>query len=387
MSTFQQIVPVANKIIKKYDLCDNCLGRLFSKRLHLSSNKILGKKLYLHLRHEKKCYICRNLFDNLDHFLKLMLEKSSDYSFATFGVGAMIKPSLVDRDDFIRSQYKLKGIDSVKTDITKELGKLYSRKTKKILDPIDPEVTLTVNLKEGICELRSKSVTLSGRYLKPTRGFPQKQKPCDNCLGKGCRMCNFHGIAEFDSVEGAISKLLFKKFGGTTAKFTWIGGEDKSSLVLGSGRPFFVKIQNPFKRKARLPKVIDADSLKINNMKLVYNSPKRSLKFNSFIRVKVAAESQIDSKNLKKLKDLASNPVVMYDKSGKRSEKKIFDVKYTKSQADTFTLTIKAEGGLSIKRFVNGDDVTPSISKILNVPCVCKEFDFLDIELCDISKQ
>ena len=62
----------------------------------------------------------------------------------------------------------------------------------------------------------------------------------NNCSGKGCRICNFHGISEFDSVEGLYSpQFLFEKFGGSTAKFTWIGGEDKSSLVLGTGTTFF----------------------------------------------------------------------------------------------------------------------------------------------------
>ena len=58
-----------------------------------------------------------------------MITSSSEYSFSTFSVGALIKPSIMDRDDYIRSKYKLKGIDSVKTDVTKELGKLFSRKT------------------------------------------------------------------------------------------------------------------------------------------------------------------------------------------------------------------------------------------------------------------
>ena len=48
-----------------------------------------------------------------------MLDVSSNYSFSSFSVGAMIKPSIIDRDDYIRSKYKLKGIDSVKTDISK----------------------------------------------------------------------------------------------------------------------------------------------------------------------------------------------------------------------------------------------------------------------------
>ena len=59
-----------------------------------------------------------------------MLDASINYSYRTFSVGVMLKPSIVDRDDSIRSQYKLKGIDSIKTDITRELGKSFSRKTK-----------------------------------------------------------------------------------------------------------------------------------------------------------------------------------------------------------------------------------------------------------------
>ena len=378
MSNYQQIVPIANKITKKYNLCNHCLGRLFSKQLHLSSNKLLGKKL--NQNSTEKCYVCKNLFDNLNYFLKLILDKSADYSFKTFNIGVMIKPSIVDRDDFIRSQYKLKGIDSIKTDITKEIGKLYSKKTKKIIDHLDPNVTFTINFKEELCELRSKFIILSGRYVKSERGFSQKQKSCDNCSGKGCRVCNSHGISEYDSVEGVISKLLFQKFGGTTAKFTWIGGEDKSSLVLGTGRPFFVKIQNPHKRNIKLSNV-SIDSIKINHLKSVHESPKKPLKFNSVISVKISTESQIDSKILKKLKDLTITPVIVYEKSGKRSEKKIFDVKSKKNSKNLFTLIIRAEGGLPIKRFVIGDDITPGISTILDTHCECREFDFLEIEI------
>ena len=81
-------------------------------------------------------------------------------------------------------------------------------------------------------------------------------------------------------MEGVISKLFFKKFGGTTAKFTWIGGEDNSSLVLGTGRPFFVKIKNPFKRKIRLYDE-KFDFVSLCNLKLVKESPKKSVSFNS----------------------------------------------------------------------------------------------------------
>ena len=380
MSEYTKIIPIANQILKKHELCDNCLGRLFSKKLHLSSNKLLGKKLKKNKNSTKKCYICKNLFENLNHFLKIMFDVSSDYSFRTFSVGSILKPSVVDRDDYIRSQYKLKGIDSIKTDITKELAKAFSKKTKCTIDNRNPEFTFTVNIKDESSQIRSKSITFSGRYIKTVKGLSQKQKSCENCSGKGCRVCNFHGIAEFDSVEGIISQLLFEKIGGTVAKFTWIGGEDKSSLVLGSGRPFFVKIQNPNKRKLRLS-LKTFSSLKINKLKIVTDSPKKPLKFISSIRMKISSESVLDSKNLKKLKDLLKSPVVVYDVSGKRSEKKVFTVKYEKISQNEFSLFVKADGGLPIKRFVDGDNVSPSVSSILGIECKSNEFDFLDIEV------
>ena len=124
----------------------------------------------------------------------------------------------------------------------------FLEKHKKKIDFLDPHLTFTVNIKDEICNVRSKSLTFYGRYVKRRRDMPQKQKPCANCSGKGCRNCNFHGISEFDSVEGIISKYIFETLGGTTVKFTWIGGEDTSSMVLGSGRPFFMKLQNPHNR-------------------------------------------------------------------------------------------------------------------------------------------
>ena len=378
MSNYSQITSTANLILKKYDLCDQCLGRLFSKQLRLSSNKLLGKKLHKNSTFQSKCYVCKNLFCNLDHFLKLMLDSSSNYTFKTYGIGIMIKPSIVDRDDFLRSQYQLKGIDSVKSDITKELIKLFTKKTHKIMDPFDPEITFTVNLKDESCQLRSKSITIFGRYVKSKRGYSQKQKSCDNCSGKGCRICDFHGISEFESIEGIISKLIFKKFGGTTAKFTWIGGEDKSSLVLGSGRPFFVKIKNPSKRKSKLSDE-DFNSVSLFNLKLVHESPKKSLTFHSKIKIKISTKLQINSKNLKKLKDLTTYPITVYEKSGKRYEKKIFDLTYKKNSSNVFSVIISAEGGFPIKRFVIGDDILPNISSVLDTTCMVQEFDFLDI--------
>ena len=382
MSKYSTVLSSSKEIIKKYDLCDFCLGRLFSKQLRLSSNKLLGKKLKNGHSYNNPCHICKNLFDNLDYFSKLMLDSSFDYGFDTFSIGTIVKPSIIDRDDALKSEFKLRGIDGIKSDIAKELGTLFSKKTKKIINYIDPDVIFTVNLKEHSCNLYSKPLVISGRYTKSKRGYSQKQKSCENCSGKGCRTCNFHGITEFDSVEGIISKLIFKKFGGTTTKFTWIGGEDKSSLVLGSGRPFVVKLQNPVKRKKRLSDFL-SDSISVSNMKIIDDYPKTPLKFSSLISIKIAADSKFESKHLKKLKTLKNIPIIISEKSGRSYEKKIFDLSYRKNSDHLIVLKIKAEGGLPIKRFVTGTNVEPNVSVTIGTNCIAKEFDFLKIFVND----
>ena len=380
MTNITDVIPIANKVLKKYPLCDNCLGRLFSKNFKKSSNKLLGKKLKKNFHSSKKCYICKNLFDDLSSFLEMMKSSSSGYHFSSFVVGAILKPSIVDRDDYIRSKYQLRGIDSIKTDITRELSKQFSKISKKNIEFLDPDVTFTLNFKEKTCQIRSKQIFFQGRYTKTKRGFPQKQKPCENCSGKGCRVCEFHGITEFDSVEGKISKYLFAKFGGKVAKFTWIGGEDKSSLVLGRGRPFFVRLQNPLKRKIRIPKTLNLDFIVVNNCKLISNVPKNSLNFISTIEIKIKTNEEIQTPKLKKLKNISS-PIFIYENSGKRSEKKIFNLNYKKNSKNKFTLKVTAEGGLPVKRFVSGDDVVPGVSETIENKCKCEEFDFREIKM------
>jgi tRNA pseudouridine synthase 10 len=88
MPSIKDVSPIANQVLKKYFLCDSCLGRLFSKKLNLSSNRLLGKKLKQNIPSpSKKCFVCKDLFDNLTPYLKLMLESTSKYGFSSFVVG------------------------------------------------------------------------------------------------------------------------------------------------------------------------------------------------------------------------------------------------------------------------------------------------------------
>ncbi|MDE1878876.1 MAG: pseudouridine synthase, partial [Thaumarchaeota archaeon] len=208
------------------------------------------------------------------------------------------------------------------------------------------------------------------------RGLPQKQKPCDQCEGKGCFVCDFHGIREFNSVEGKIAKFLIDKFGAQQAKITWIGSEDESSLVMGNGRPFFVKLVNPRKRNVYLQKKLDLDGVLIHKMHVISKIPSDPVKFSTEVVMEIDAENEITPNALEKLGRLEGQPVVLYENSGRKHKKIIYDIKLKRESETSFKIMMKSDGGIPLKRFVAGQDVEPSISSILETNCKCKLFDF-----------
>ena len=379
---YSKVISHAEIILKDYDLCENCLGRLFSRKIGVSSNKLLGRKIHHALKKKhSKCYICKNLLEHLDSYEEKILHKSSDFQFSSFQIGATLKPSLIDRDDIIRSKFKLRGIDSIKTDITKEISKKFVKKTKTIVEHFFPDLTITINFKSNSFEFHSKPVFIFGRYLKMARGFSQKQKACDNCNGIGCGSCQYHGLSGFDSVEGMISQFLYEKFGAKQVKIAWIGGEDKSSLVLGTGRPFFAKIINPIKRKTSIPKKVKLDKIVLQGLKMVNQMPKEPIKFKSVVEISVNTDNKINSTKLKLLKNLKKSPITVYERFDKHNEKNVYSIKYKKTSPQSFLINLKVDGGLPIKRFVDGNNISPTLSDLLDSQCRCKEFDFYEIDL------
>lgn len=292
-----------------------------------------------------------------------------------------MQPSISERDDLLRSKFRLKGIESVKTAMTRELGKQFSKRTKKTTDCVSPDIVITVNIKEKSCFVHSKPLVVFGRYAKLKRGLPQKQSQCDQCLGKGCRFCDYHGISEFNSVEGIISRYFFSKFSSLRIKFTWIGGEDKNSLVKGKGRPFFAKIVEPRRRKVRFTKNLSLENgaVFLKRLQFVPAVPKHPVKFRSYVDIYVSADSDVGTSELNNLEKLQGCFVELGEKKGKTSIKQIQDLKYKKISDAKFELSVIMEGGIPIKRFVEGNSVLPNISEMLGKKCTCEKFDFKDV--------
>ncbi|MDE1813460.1 MAG: tRNA pseudouridine(54/55) synthase Pus10 [Thaumarchaeota archaeon] len=372
------VIEETRQILREYSLCDYCLGRMFASKLRLVSHKNLGEKIRKITKQSKpkSCYLCKNLMPDLDTFLNKILDMSKEYEFSTFLIGAILKPSILDRDDIVRSKFKLRGIAGIKSDVTREMGKQFGKKTRSSVDYQNPDIVLTIDFKKDQCDVKPKALFLQGRYVKKARGIPQKQVSCNRCDGKGCFACDFHGISEFNSVEGHIAKFLFEKFGAQQAKMTWIGSEDQSSLVLGNGRPFFVKMINPHKRKVAIPKKVNLGNVSILNLHIVSKIPTEQIKFKTDVMLEITTEKDLTPEALNVLEGLKDMPIVTSENLSWKNQKRIYDVKIKKMDTKSFTVMMTLDGGIPLKRLVTGNNVEPSISMLLENECKCTTFDF-----------
>ena len=377
-----KIIHQSKSILKECDLCDNCLGRFFINSTHLSSGKRLGNKIRnsINSRAVTKCYICKNLLSNADLYVKMMQNASMGYEFSTFTVGAILKQSIIERDDKLRSKFHLHGVDEIKTAVTRELGKKFVKKTKKRIDHLSPDITFTINFRTEQCNVKTKFIFLYGRYLKDKRGLSQKEESCKDCKGRGCIFCNNHGIVSFDGVEGKMAKFLYEKFKTEQVKFTWIGGEDKTSLVMGDGRPFFAKLISPKKQNIKLTKKANLNEITIHDLRKIDYIPSGSIHFKSKTKILVSTKNNIIYNKLKNLKHLVNIPIEITDYN-RQYKKTVYNLKYKKYSLRAFTVEIEADGGIPIKRFVDGSDITPNISGVIGMQCSCKKFDINQIYL------
>ncbi len=357
---------------KNYPLCKHCERRLVSKSIAKNNSKF--NKLS-----KSKCYICKDIFETLDSVLFNIHEKISNFDFKTFNLGLTLKHSYLERDDYLKSKFKIKGIENLKFSISNELAKKIVKKTKSKRVSEHPDIFLQINFKDESCKIRSKPIFVYGRYNKKIRKISQKLKSCEKCNGIGCHNCNFTGLENIESVEGKISSFFKKKFDSAQVQINWIGGEDQSSLVLGNGRPFFAKILNPKKRNRFLQKSSNLDTVSLSELRKLSVQPKGSVPFKSEVSITIDTKNSISSHTLKKLSILKNAEIINNSKDKKNIPKRIYDIHYKKLGKTTFVLDLFVDGGIPLKSFIQNSDLTPNVSELLENPCLCTKLDFKNI--------
>ncbi|GIU70662.1 MAG: tRNA pseudouridine(54/55) synthase Pus10 [Candidatus Nitrosocaldaceae archaeon] len=321
---------------------------------------------------EGECYICNGLMDKLDEIFELIKHAIKDYEFNTFLIGATVHPSILEREDELRSRLKIKGRRSIKNEITSTLGKMLSSSINAKVSFTDPDLIIHIDLMGRFVTINSKAIYLFGKYKKEKRGIEQRATKCINCNGIGCHQCNFKGVTDI-SIESILADHLIQLYNADQVKFSWVGGEDEDSLVLNKGRPFFVKIINPRKRSIDYSSIIiKRDGVTAWFIKEASKFPDKSIRFRSKFRI--LADAKLDT-----IPDIKLDSVNVTNKH-KSIKKKIYQMKITPIN-DGLEIILEAESGLPIKRFVEGNGIEPSLSELLNTNLKCKCFDVLDVKI------
>lgn len=320
--------------------------------------------------------------DSLDPIADKMVDALVGYEFETFLIGATLPTQIYEREDAMRARLKIRGRESVKNQLTRELGMRLTRLARKKVEYMKPDITISLAIdKENNVDVavKSRPLALFGRYVKKARGVPQKHDKCGSCEGKGCNSCNYSGLSGHGSVEGIIAKGLVEMTHGQAPKFSWIGSEDQSSLVLGSGRPFYARVFNPKKRKLKRSR-IKGNGITAT-VKVIEDEPGLQPRFKVRTKIHVKCEKELSKQIMKKLNSLAGSEVSFENRS-KTATKKIHSARARRIGDNQFTLTMVADGGLMIKQFVGGEEyMKPNISEILGEKCECVTFDILDVSL------
>jgi len=119
----------------------------------------------------------------------------------------------------------------------------------------------------------------------------------------------------------------------------------------------------------------------IHALRKIDHIPNGSIRFKSKIKMLVLAKNDITSNKLKRLKQLVTVPIEITDSNNKQHKRIIHKLKYKKNSSLSFTVEIEADGGIPIKRFVDGFNIIPNISSILGIQCSCEKFDINQIYL------
>jgi tRNA pseudouridine synthase 10 len=318
----------------------------------------------------------------LDELADRVLASAKQYQFDTFLVGATLPTQLYEREDALRARLKIRGRESIKSQLTREVGLRLSKLTGKKVDYGRPDVAINVIIdKDGGVEVaaRARPVAVQGVYKKKRRGLEQKEAKCAMCLGKGCNLCDNSGLAGFESIEGIIAKRLMSATGGRSPRFSWVGSEDRDSLVLGRGRPFFAKISDP---KVRRPKMKFAQAgVQARITAILDDIPDTQARFSVKTRIAARCDRPVVQSDIKTLRSLAGAEAKFQNRS-KIAIKKIHSIQAKKTGESELQLVMTADGGLPIKQFVGGEEyMEPNVSRVLNTRCECVTFDVLAVEM------
>ena len=442
------IIEIAEKIVAEGPICDHCLGRQFAKLSTGLSNDERGRAVKLSLAMDadrkfedagddtlltelapssihaqktlakknktdsglepavEKCWVCLDIFKNLDFWAEKAIEKLKDLEYETFLAGTKLSGLLSENEEILWEQAGTAYAEQLKSELNREIGKIISQKTGKSVAFSNPDVMITFDIanKEATADIRS--LYIYGRYQKKVRGIPQTKWPCRNCGGRGCDNCGGTGKQYPESVGELAGYPLWKAAESEDVVFHGAGREDIDALMLGTGRPFVLEAKAPKKRKLDLSALQDEMNEyaagKVEVSKLSYCGKDmveklKTEKARKTYRLKIRFENPVTADALKTvLKQLEGKEInqntpnrVMHRRADLCRNRTVHTAEFERSETENkFEIAwvkIHCDGGLYVKELTSSDEgrTEPSIAGLLGIGAKVDELDVIDVEIQD----
>jgi tRNA pseudouridine synthase 10 len=277
--------------------------------------------------------------------------------------------------------FQIKGTTGIKTQINLLIREKIRKNKKCFIDHLHPELKFDVVIDNDLSfsvNCKAKEFYLLGRYVKLGRGIAQKDKNWEKSDSQTyCKLIDRKDI----SIEHSIRKSVWSEYNPEDMKITWTGSEDKYSLVLGSGRPFIVKVINPKIKGLDEKNVLDED-VELHFKKIKQDQIDYYGKYRVLVTVLVRLNEKI--LNFVHFQSLMQtlNGEVTFRVKNRKTTKNIYSAKLVKAEDDKLEILLDMDNGIPIKQFVGGNEpIKPCLSNLLETKCECVYFDINDVIL------
>ncbi len=414
MKTFdpQHVSKLGAEILRAGPICDECLGRIASKLGTGLSNAARGEQIREHLMAEGiegedgPCWVCGNLFDTLEEWVRRAVEQVKDLEFATYLFGVKLTPRLEQMEAFYEERFSSEHRESLKHSLNRMTGIAFERLLARdvTVDFKAPHISFVIDLKTNELTMHVLSLYAYGRYCKLERGIPQTKWPCRQCRGRGCEACGFSGRQYPDSVEEIIAGPLLQLAGAASACMHGAGREDIDARMLGNGRPFVLELLIPRRRSIDLSDAhvlvneCASGRVTVTALKLVRRSAVpwvKELRATKKYRALVEFAEPVDPNRLQGALDALPGEIaqrtperVSHRRADLVRRRMLHDASGQLIDGMHAEVVVHGDGGLYIKELVSGDEdrTSPSLSGRLGVQARVTDLDVLEVCSGDVPK-
>ncbi len=399
-------VSLARNLLQAGPICDPCLGRRFALlpgRLGPAERgALLRAALGFATPAPEACWVCGGAFSRVPSWAEKAWELGQGYEFKTFLFGVHLSPRLEATEEFLSEKFPSPWAEPVRRHLNRALGQTFAEVLRGAglaaqADHARPDVQFLVDTEKDRVEIQVNPVVYYGRYRKLVRGLAQTAWTCPHCRGRGCPTCGGTGRLAQSSVEELVLPVFLEATGGTGGNLHGAGREDADARMLGRGRPFLIRVENPRRRTLDLVGVAEevrrrsAGAVELLDLQPATPELERKVKLGQFVKrywARVLFSEPVSAEALARaveglVGDIAQRTPqrVRHRRADIVRHRRVFSSSGRLLSPTEAAIELTCEAGLYVKELVSGDQggTNPSLSGLLGIPAQVMELDVLDI--------